>query len=86
MSRYLKNTNDGTIYTWDPILDKNPLCVEVTEEEAFPERFVKKEAVQKTKQNRKKKKTKLDLNTEEIPEEPPFTPEELGIEASRDLP
>ena len=86
MRRYLKNIKDGTIYAWDQYLANNPLCEEVSEEEAFPERFVKKEVVEKVKKTQKKKKQKLDLKTEEVPEEPAFTAEELGIEASRDLP
>lgn len=86
MTKYLKHIQHGTIYAWDPILEQNPLCKEVTEEEAFPERFVKKEVVKQVEKNRKKKKTKLSLKTDDVPEEPAFTPEELGIEASRDLP
>lgn len=37
--RYLRNRRDGTIYEWNPILAENPLCQEVTPEEAYPERF-----------------------------------------------
>lgn len=86
MKRYLRHIEDGTIYAWDQYLADNPLCEEVSEEEAFPERFVKKEAVEKAKQTQKKKKQKLNLKTKDVPEEPAFTAEELGIEASRDLP
>jgi hypothetical protein len=38
--KYLKNKTDGTIYEWDEILAANPKCEEVTEEEAYPERFL----------------------------------------------
>ena len=86
MRRYLRHIEDGTIYAWDEYLADNPLCEEVSEEQAFPQRFVKKEVVEKVKKTQKKKKQKLDLSTEEVPEEPAFTFEELGIEASRDLP
>lgn len=86
MKRYLRNKNDGTIYGWDKILEQNPLCEEVSEEEAYPERFVKKEVVKQVKKKRKKAKSKLSLKTKNVPEAPPVTPEELGIEASRDLP
>ena len=86
MKRYLRNKQDGTIYGWDEILAQNPKCEEVSEEEAFPERFVKKEVVKQVKKKRKKTKSKLSLKTKEIPEAPEFTPEELGLEASRDWP
>lgn len=38
-NRWLRNRVDGTIYGWDPYLAANPKCEEVTEEQAFPERF-----------------------------------------------
>lgn len=47
--RYLRNTKDGTIYEWHPILAEHPLCEEVSEEEVFPER------ANKTKRTRKEK-------------------------------
>jgi len=77
MTRYLRNTRDGFIYDWNPILAENALCEEVTEEEAFPERFIPKA--------QKGRKSKIDLSTEDIPEEPAFENTELGIEASRGL-
>jgi hypothetical protein len=97
MSRYLRNKVDGTIYGWDEYLANNPKCEEVSEEEAFPERFMTEEVVERiqkktTKKKAKKKKAKakakpgLDFSTKDIPEPPKFTSEELGIEASRDLP
>ena len=49
MPRYLRNRNDGWIYEWDAILAANPVCEEVSEEEAYPERFVKPEVVEKAK-------------------------------------
>ena len=75
--RYLRNRRDGTIYEWDEILAANPLCEEVTEEQAFPEKFVP--AAQKTR------KTKLKLETEEVPEAPDGNPD-LNNEASKGLP
>lgn len=86
MKRFLKNKADGTIYYWHPVLAKNPKCEEVTEEQAFPEKFVKPEAVKKVQASRAKKKTTLDLETKEIPEPMPYTLEELNEEASRGLP
>lgn len=38
--RYLKNTKDGTIYEWNELLAQHPLCKEITELEAFPEKFI----------------------------------------------
>jgi hypothetical protein len=74
--RYLKDKS-GFIYEWNEILAENPLCVEVTEEEAFPEKFVPKK--------QKGRKSGLVLETEDIPEEPVITNDELNIEASRGL-
>lgn len=85
-AKYLKNKVDGTVYDWHPILAKNPKCEEVTEEEAYPERFVKPEAVKQVRKTRAKRKTKLDLTTADIPEEPVYTLDELNEEASRGLP
>ena len=85
MPRYLRNRNDGWIYEWDAILAANPICEEVSEEEAYPERFVKPEVVEKAKRGRKRKGT-LDLSTDDIPEEPTYTPPELAADASRRLP
>jgi len=42
MIRWLRNKNDGEIYEWDEILAENPLTEEVTEEQAFPEKFLDK--------------------------------------------
>ena len=77
MARYLRNKKDGFIYDWNPILAENPMCEEVTEEEAFPEKFVPKK--------QKGRKTGLVLETEDVPEEPVVVNEELNIEASRGL-
>lgn len=79
--RYLRNKNDGFIYEWDEILSKNVLCEEVTEEEAYPERFLTP-SVEKAKRRTKR----LELSTDDIPEEPVYTSPELSADASRDLP
>ena len=42
MARWLKNIKDGEIYGWNEILAANPLTKEVTEEEAFPQKFIPK--------------------------------------------
>lgn len=78
MARLLRNKKDGFIYDWNPILAENPLCEEVTEEEAYPENFVPKK--------QKGRKTGLSLATEELPVEPALTNEDLNLEASKGLP
>lgn len=78
--KYLRNKKDGTIYEWHPVLAANALCEEVTEQEAFPERF-KTAAVAKANKRTKK----IELATDDIPEEPEYTSPELSADASRDL-
>ena len=83
--RYLRNKRDGFIYEWDPILAQNSLCEEVTEEEAFPEKFLKPAVVEKVKRGRKRK-GELNLTTDDIPEHSLYTSPELAADASRRLP
>jgi len=77
MARFLRNKRDGFIYDWNPILAENSICEEVTEEEAFPERFIP--------EKQKSRKAKVSLMTEEIPETPEQVNVELGEEASKGL-
>lgn len=87
MTRWLKHRTDGTIYEWDSILDKHPRLVEVTEQEAFPEKFIPVSAIEAVAKKRgRKPKTGLDLYTDDIPEEPGYNNAELNAEASRGLP
>jgi hypothetical protein len=79
---YLRNKKDGFIYGWNEILAKNPLCEAVTEEEAFPERFVNKVQVEKVR----RRGSGLNLSTAEIPSPPMQTSAELSADASRGLP
>lgn len=86
--RYLRNKKDGFIYEWHPILATNSLCEEVTEQEAYPERFITpavEEKIEVVVKTRAKRKSKLDLATEEVPEPPTFSFDELNEEASRGL-
>jgi hypothetical protein len=80
MARYLRNKQDGFIYDYTALLAENSMVEEVTEEEAFPEKFIPKK--------QKGRKSDLDLTTpdEAIPEAPPVTNEEVNAEASRGLP
>jgi len=79
--QYLRNKNDGFIYEWHPVLAKNELCEEVTEEEAFPERFMTA-AVEKAKKRAKK----IELVADDNLTEPVYSSPELSADASRDLP
>ena len=86
--RYLRNKKDGFIYEWHPILAANPMCEEVTEQQAYPERFITpavEEKIQEVAKTRGRRKSKLDLATEESFDPPPFESAELNEEASRGL-
>lgn len=90
MTRYLKGRRDGWIFEWDPILAKNPDVYEVTEEEAYPERFIPTEAMARVeavavKKGRKKRES-INLHTDDIPDAPGYSNSELNAEASRGLP
>ena len=76
--RWLKNIVDGEIYLWNEILAENPRTKEVTEEEAFPEKFIPKA--------QKGRKPELDLSTEEdpIPVKDTVAPE-IAAEATRNI-
>ena len=75
--RWVRNIKDGEIYGWDEILAENPLTEEVTEEQAFPEKFIKKK--------QKGRKTKVNLKTEVIPAEEKAVNIELAEEATKGI-
>lgn len=62
--KYLRHTVDGTIYEWHPILAENPLCREVTEMEAYPERFIPEHAVERVEKAKRGRATKAGLTVE----------------------
>jgi hypothetical protein len=76
--RLLRNKKDGTIYEWDDVLARHPLCEEVTKEQAYPEQFIPKKQIGR--------KTKLALDTADIPKEPVVQNEAINEDASRGLP
>tara|TARA_R100000655_G_scaffold99674_1_gene143719 strand:+ start:285 stop:533 length:249 start_codon:yes stop_codon:yes gene_type:complete len=81
MARWLRNKVDGEIYGWNEILAENPRTEEVTEEEAFPEKFMPKK--------QKGRKTKLDLSVDEFKTKETVSSsvtEEINEEASKGLP
>lgn len=73
--RYLRNRADGFIYEWHPILAKNPKLEEVSEQEAFPERFIPETV--------RSRKAAVNMSTPDIPEAPPVVNTELSRDASR---
>ena len=83
--RYLRSKNNGAIFEWNQVLADNPACVEISEIEAFPERFIPEQVVEKVKRGRK---PKIDLSTPEddIPDPPHYTDPELAKDASKGLP
>jgi hypothetical protein len=89
MIRYLRNRRDGWIFEWDGILAKNPNLDEVTEQEAYPERFIPTEIVEKVEKRRGRKRKEdeqVALWTDDIPEAPEYNNPELNAEASKGLP
>ena len=54
VGRFLRHRKDGTIYGYTDIMAKNPAVEEVTEQEAYPERFKPKKQT--------KRKTKIDMS------------------------
>lgn len=74
--RYLRQREDGFIYEWNEIMAEHPKMEEVTEQEAYPERFVKGG----------KRKALVDLTTDELIEAPSSANALLGISASKGLP
>jgi hypothetical protein len=83
---YLRNKVDGFIYGWNEVLAKNPKCEPVTEEEAFPERFINEKQVKRVQKKQKETNTRLDLSTDDIQDEPRYVAPEIEADASKDLP
>ena len=87
---YIRVRKDGFIYDYNEILAKNPECEVVSEEVAYPERFVPVAVADRIATVQpaagRKKKAALDLSTTDIPEAPAYTSPELAAEASRGIP
>jgi hypothetical protein len=82
MSRWLKHIDDGYIFGYTDGLAEHPKLREVTEEEAFPEKFAPKQLVKKATARKKQ----LDVSTDDIPGEPEYSNPELNQDASKGLP
>jgi hypothetical protein len=66
MNKYLRHKTKGTIYGWSENMAKSQNVEEVTEEQAYPDRFAPKIA--------KGRKAKVSLMTDDIPEPPQDDP------------
>lgn len=74
--RYLRSKNNGMILEWNEVLARNPNVVEVTEQEAYPERFAPVDL--------SKREKAVDLTVpEEVVTPPPQVAPELLAEASK---
>ena len=88
---WIRVKKDGFIYPYDDILAKNPSCEVVTEQVAFPHKFITpevKEAIAKHTEKPTRgrpRKAPLDLSTP-VPETPVYNPPELGADAAKGLP
>ncbi len=76
--KYLRHRVNGRIYPHTKDLAENPDMEPVTEEQAYPERFKPKRA--------SRRKSKINLETEEIPEAPVEGADELSADASKGTP
>lgn len=83
MKYFLFNPKNNDIYDYDERLARNPVWVKITEEQAYPERFLKPEVVEKVAEEAKKRgRPRLALETD-LPAEAPTTPPELAADAAR---
>lgn len=76
MARYLKSTQSGVVFSWNERLAAHPDTVEITEREAFPERFTD------VKVKDRAPKVEIKVPTSAVEEAPQVSPELLA-EASR---
>lgn len=86
---YIRVKKDGFVYDYSERLAVHPECEVISEQEAFPERFITPAVAEKiediTKPKRGRKTKGLDLATD-ISEEPVYTEPELASEAARGWP
>lgn len=76
--RWLKNIKDGTIYGYSELLARNPMVKEISEEQAFPERFIP--AAQRGRV------TVVALDGDAPPPAPKAVSAELAAEAAKGFP
>lgn len=80
--RYLKHKVNGTVFEWNERLGAHRSLEEVTEEQAYPERFAKAEVIEQAPSKKRGRKP-LSLSND-TPEEVPPNPE-LEASATRRL-
>lgn len=76
--RYLRQIHDGFIYEWNETMAAHPKMQEVTEQEAYPERFIP--------EGQKGRVAKVNMTTKEIPAEEDTSNPLLNAAASKGLP
>jgi hypothetical protein len=81
---YIRVKKDGFIYEYNDILARNANCEVISEQVAYPERFMDEEVVERIKARRVSKRPTLDLATD-IPGEPVYTNPDLSADASQGL-
>ena len=82
-TRFLRNKNDGTIYVWNEILSRNAACEEITEAQAWPERFI----TENQKAQVAASSAPVNLSVDPVETSPPAsTSPELSEDAGRNLP
>lgn len=82
-NRWLKHIEDGYIFGYTEGLAAHPMLVEVTEEEAFPERALKPAMVETVKKARAARKAvEPALTTNDIPAASVYNSPELSEDAS----
>lgn len=81
MKIWLKHKEDGMLYDWHPYLAKHPKLEEITDEQAFPEKYAAPAVIAKVEEIKAKHVETLDLFTDMIPDEvAPPTNDELNDE------
>lgn len=79
--QFIRVKKTGAVLSYDKLLANNPECEIISEQEAFPERFVNQRILKKAQDARKTRNIKLDLSTEE-PKQPKRN-QEVSAEVTR---
>lgn len=80
---WIRVKRDGYLFPFDEVLAKNPECEVITEQEAFPEKFITP-VVQQAIARTRTRRAPLALNTE-VPVPAPYNPPELAADASQGI-
>jgi hypothetical protein len=101
-TQWIRVKKDGFIYPYDEILARNPECEVVSEQVAFPEKFITPEVqaaierhapppaeaqpVAAPRPRTRQRKAPLDLSTPAAGDPPVYTPPELAQDAAKGFP